>query len=84
MFQKPKEICHYSSDLENIITDVDIKSFAKNTQLEIEQNIAELGLKLRRAELNDHYAINQLLFERFHPNTASQISFYDANLLNEI
>ncbi|MBS1536622.1 MAG: hypothetical protein JST20_02590 [Bacteroidetes bacterium] len=78
MFQKPKEICHYSSDLENIITDVDIKNFAKNTQREIEQIIAGLGLKLRRAELKDHFAINQLLFERFHPNTASQISFYDS------
>jgi len=78
MFQKPKEICYYTSDLENIVTDVDIKSFAKNSKIEIEQKIAELGLKLRSANLKDHSKINKLLAERFDASTATQISFYDS------
>ncbi|MBI3234068.1 MAG: hypothetical protein HYZ42_08500 [Bacteroidetes bacterium] len=78
MLQKPKEICQYAPELENIISDGDIKHYAKNAKREIEQAIAELGLRLRKAELKDYSEIYKLLSERFNPPTSSQISFYDS------
>lgn len=78
MFQKPKEICRYAPELENIISDDEVKLFVKNAKSEIEKAIAELGLRLRRAELKDYSEIYKLLSERFNPPTSSQISFYDS------
>ncbi len=78
MLQKPKEICQYAPELENIISHDEVKHFAKNAKREIEQTISELGLTLRRAELRDYSEIYKLLSERFDRPTSSQISFYDS------
>ncbi len=78
MLQKPKEICYYAPELEAVISNDEVRCFAKTAQNDIEQTIKELGLTLRRAELRDYSAIRKLLTERFNPPTSTQISFYDA------
>jgi hypothetical protein len=78
MFRKPKEICYYAPELENILSSDEVRNYAKNTQNEIEEVIANIGLTLRRAELKDYHSIRALLSERFNAPTSSQISFYDS------
>ncbi|MBK9248512.1 MAG: hypothetical protein IPM69_10455 [Ignavibacteria bacterium] len=78
MLRKPHQICRVSPELEHIQAIEDIREFVKNEKAEIEQTINNIGLTLRRAELKDFSGIRQLLCKRFNPDTAAQISFYDA------
>jgi hypothetical protein len=78
MLRKPHQICRITPELENILTPEDIGEFVKKEKEEIEQTIRKIGLTLRPAELKDFSGIRQLLCKRFNPDTAAQISFYDA------
>ena len=76
-FRKPREICFWREDLEQMTDYFETQTFIREEKRKIEQLVEKLGCRLRLAVYKDSPGIRKLLEERFRPPVAAQISIYD-------